>query len=66
MNVSVETRTSSSGRTPATRRATWRADVPLTVATANRVPTAHAISVSNRSTNGPTEETQPVSRHSLT
>jgi hypothetical protein len=44
----------------------WRAAVPLVVATAYAVPTASATERSKRSTNEPTDETQPVSRHSLT
>src|SRR5579862_7061615 len=66
MNVSADTRTSSSGLTPATRSAMCRADVPLAAATPKRVLTKSATSRSNRSTKGPTDETHPVSRHSLT
>src|SRR5579863_3694392 len=44
----------------------WSAAVPVDVATEKRVPTRAASSLSNRSTNAPTEETHPVSRHSLT
>src|SRR6266576_6806872 len=66
IKVRVETSTSSSGCTPAINKATCSAEVPLTVATANCEPTRLAISLSKRSTNAPTEETQLVSRHSLT
>ena len=65
MKVSVDTNTSSSGCIPATSRAMWRADVPFTVATAYLEVTYSATTCSNLSTNGPTEETQLVSRHSL-
>src|SRR6185437_6693339 len=65
MNVSVETRTSSSPSTPATISAVCNAEVPLDVATAKRVPVALARARSNRSTYSPTDDTQFVSRHSL-
>src|SRR5262250_2901197 len=65
MKVKVGTSTSSSGLTPAARSATWSAAVPFTVATAWGTPTWAATSRSKRSTKGPTEETQLVSRHSL-
>src|SRR4051812_26877812 len=66
MKVRLGTRTSSSGWTPADTSARCRAAVPLTTATAWRAPTASATIFSKRSTNGPTDETQLVSRHSLT
>src|SRR5262245_62051677 len=66
MKVRAETRTSSPGPTPATSRATCKAAVPLAIATAWRVPAASAAKRSKRSTKGPTDDTQPVSRHSLT
>src|SRR5256885_12422469 len=66
MKVKVETRTSSSAQTPAMSSATWSAAVPLTVATACPVPVRSASMRSKRSTNGPTDETQLVSKHSLT
>ena len=40
------------------------AAVPLVVATAYGTPQAAAKSRSKRSTNGPTDDTQPVLRHS--
>src|ERR1700722_1254927 len=59
-------RTSSPASTPATCSAICSAAVPFTVATPDRAPTKLATAFSNRSTKGPTEETHPVSRHSLT
>ena len=56
--------TRSSRPTPAARSATCRAAVPLCIATAYGALTAWANAVSNRSTNGPTYETQFVSMHS--
>ncbi len=63
-NVRSATRTSSPGPTSRTRSARWMAAVPLEQATAWRAPTASANSRSNRSTNGPTDETKFVARHS--
>src|SRR3990167_10105428 len=43
-----------------------KAAVPFTVTTAYLAPVKSAKSFSKRSTNFPTDETQPVSKHSLT
>ena len=67
MNVSVETSTSSSGSDPGDeqRDVQGRGAVRL-VATAMRRPAASASSSLEPVHERPTEETQPVSRHSLT
>src|SRR5512133_2357658 len=65
MNVSVGSITSSPVVTPARRSATWRAAVPEDIATACADPVNAANSFSNRVTKEPTDDTHPVSRHSL-
>src|SRR5687767_13813739 len=64
MNVSDGTSTSSPGSTPASRIATCSAAVPVAHATACFAPTYAANSRSNRSTNGPTDDTKFVVTHS--
>src|SRR5712691_12672130 len=66
MKVSDGRITSSPGCTPASRSAVCSAAVPLVVAIAYGTPKAAANSRSKRSTNGPTDDTQPVLRHSST
>ena len=66
MKVSVGISTSSPGSTPASSRQMCSAEVPFDVATACAAPVTAARSRSKRSTNEPTDETQPVSMHSLT
>ena len=65
MNVSEGTSTASPARTPAASRAMCSAALPFTTATACGTPTRSATSRSKRSTKGPAEDTQLVSRHSL-
>src|SRR5687768_15832381 len=66
MKVSDEQRTSSPASTPEQTSATCSAEVPFTTATACLAPSRSAVVFSNRVTYSPTEETQPVSRQSLT
>src|SRR3989442_1131424 len=62
MKVSEGRMTSSPRRTPASRSAVCSAAVPLLVATAGATPKAAANPPSKRSTNGPTDDPQPVGR----
>src|SRR5262245_50853170 len=64
MNVSEEVAISSPGSTPIRRIATCSAAVPDAHATACLLPTYSANSFSKRSTNGPTDDTKFVARHS--
>src|SRR3989344_862474 len=64
--VKAGTITSSPGPIPNANKATCKAAVPLATATACLTPKKRAKSCSNRVTKGPAEESQPVSRASLT
>jgi hypothetical protein len=64
-NVSAGTSTSSPGFTPANIRHMCKAAVPFTVTTAFFTPWRAASMASMRSTNGPMEETIPLSTHSF-
>ena len=66
INVKLGRTTSSPASTPAIFKATWRAAVPLEVATAPVAPTFFANSSSNLVTKLPTDDTHPVSKHSRT
>src|SRR5260221_3099073 len=66
MNVTAGISTSSFASTPAIKSAVCRAAVPLTSATPCARPARSAMTRSRRVTNGPADDTQFVSRHSLT